>query len=80
MLLNIEIACMSETFNGTFIDHYIPNYENKYYGTQEGKDLYIKLIKDFQAQGYTHVQYEGFVLMPIQDFIQTVITSFQVEE
>tara|TARA_Y100000034_G_scaffold129676_1_gene186601 strand:- start:1852 stop:2109 length:258 start_codon:yes stop_codon:yes gene_type:complete len=83
-ILNIAIACMTETFNGTFIDHYIPNYENKYYGTQEGKELYIKLLQDFQSKGFTHVLYEGYELMIIQDFIRVVAqpstSPLQVEE
>ena len=72
LTLIIAIACMTETLNGKFIDAYIPNYTNQYWGTQKGTELYIDLIENFKTQGFTHVHYEGFDIMSIESFIKFI--------
>ena len=59
--LIIRIACMSETFNGKFLENFIPNYYDEHDGTQKGKELYglyeaLEVRKDlkqlFVVEGY----------------------------
>jgi glutathione peroxidase-family protein len=85
-ILNIEIACMSETFNGTFIDQLIPEYNNKLVFTQQGKELYLELLQNFVDQGFTHITFPDGRFdqpeqpQPIQDFIKDCEQNYYLEE
>ena len=70
-ILNIEIACMSETFNGTFIDQLIPEYNNKLVFTQQGKELYLELLQNFYY--YNHLHYNLF----FQEY-SYIVTAYQM--
>ena len=73
--LIIRIACMSETFNDFFLENFIPNYYDERDGTQKGKELYLKLIQSFIADGYKHVDYEG-ELCTIQEYVDGVDKNY----
>ena len=67
--LTITYACMSTVLNGTFIEHFIPEYDSKHFGTPTGNALYKNLILDFQSKGFTHVQVEDLAPITIQAHI-----------
>jgi len=82
-ILNIAIACMSETFNGTFIDQLIPEYNNKHVFTPKGKDLYLELLQNFANQGFTHITSIDFGIeqpITIQDYINNCNQNYHIEE
>ena len=82
-ILNIAIACMSETFNGTFIDHLIPEYNNKLAFTPKGKELYLELLQNFSNQGFTHITSLDFGIeqpITIQDYINDCNQNYYIEE
>ena len=68
-ILTITFACMSTVLNGTFIEHFIPEYDSKHFGTPTGNALYKNLILDFQSKGFTHVQVEDLAPITIQEHI-----------
>jgi hypothetical protein len=76
--LIIRIACMSETFNDFFLENFIPDYYDEHYGTQKGKELYLKLIQSFIADGFTHVDYEG-ELCTIQEYVDGINKNYWIE-
>ena len=82
-ILNIEIACMSETFNGTFIDQLIQEYNNKHAFTPKGKELYLELLQNFSNQGFTHIVSIDFRIeqpITIQDYINNCNQNYHIEE
>ena len=82
-ILNIEIICMSETFNGTFIDELIPEYNNIHAFTPKGKELYIEVLQNFANQGYTHIKSLDFGIeqpVKIQDYITGCNKNYHIEE
>jgi len=82
-ILNIAIACMSETFNGTFIDHLIPEYNNSLAFTLKGKELYLELLQNFSNLGFTHITSLDFGIeqpITIQDYINDCNQNYYIEE
>ena len=71
--LTITYACMSTVLNGTFIEHFIPEYDSKHFGTPTGNALYKNLILDFQSKGFTHVQVEDLAHITIQEYIDSIL-------
>ena len=74
---------MSETFNGTFIDQLIPEYNNKHVFTPKGKDLYLELLQNFANQGFTHITCIDFGIeqpITIQDYINNCNQNYHIEE
>ena len=77
-ILSIQIACMAEVLNGTHIDQLIPNYTQDLIWSEQGKSLYIKLIKNFSKQGYTHIQFEDQPLDLISDYIEGCQQNYHI--
>ena len=74
---------MSQTFNGTFIDYLIPEYNNKLVFTQQGKELYLELLQNFVDQGFTHITSLDFGIeqpITIQDYINDCTQNYYIEE
>ena len=77
-ILSIQITSWAELLNGTHIDQLIPNYTQDLIWTEQGKSLYIKLIKSFLKQGYTHIQFENQWMMAISDYIKGCQQNYHI--